>query len=134
MSPKFELFIALACVWCLSIFTIGASESQKYNTVQVVIEDVMTKPATIYDGQYIPKSYYLIIGYDNQCMWAIQSKEAYEQYKDRIGDTINADVRVSNAGYGYLSKLEGHSIPGVPDNAVFRSLPLGLVYYKGLDT
>lgn len=131
---KLKLALALAFI-CLNVmFYIDYDKhQQEYNTVQVVVEDVMTKPAAIYEGQYIPESYYLVIGYNNQCTWSIRSKEAYDQYKDRVGDIIDADVRIGTSGYNYLSKLEGQSISGIPDNAVFRSYPVGLVYYRGQD-
>lgn len=129
---KLKLALTLTVVCLLAMLNMREyKHQQEYNTVQVVVEDVMTKPAAIYEGQYIPESYYLIIGYDNQCMWSIRSKEAYDQYKDRVGDIIDADVRIGTSGYNYLSKLEGQSIPGIPDNAVFRSYPVGLTYYKG---
>lgn len=129
---KLKLALTLVVVCLLAMLNMREyKHQQEYNTVQVVVEDVMTKPAAIYEGQYIPESYYLIIGYDNQCMWSIRSKEAYDQYKDRVGDIIDADVRIGTSGYNYLSKLEGQSILGIPDNAVFRSYPVGLTYYKG---
>lgn len=129
---KLKLALTLVVVCLLAMLNMREyKHQQEYNTVQVVVEDVVVKPAAIYEGQYIPESYYLIIGYDNQCMWSIRSKEAYDQYKDRVGDIIDADVRIGTSGYNYLSKLEGQSILGIPDNAVFRSYPVGLVYYKG---
>lgn len=129
---KLKLALTLVVVCLLAMLNMREyKHQQEYNTVQVVLGDVVVKPAAIYEGQYIPESYYLIIGYDNQCMWSIRSKEAYDQYKDRVGDIIDADVRIGTSGYNYLSKLEGQSIPGIPDNAVFRSYPVGLVYYKG---
>ena len=129
---KLKLALTLVVVCLLAMLNMREyKHQQEYNTVQVVVEDVMTKPAAIYEGQSIPESYYLIIGYDNQCMWSIRSKEAYDQYKDRVGDIIDADVRIGTSGYNYLSKLEGQSIPVIPDNAVFRSYPVGLTYYKG---
>lgn len=129
---KLKLALTLVVVCLLAMLNMREyKHQQEYNTVQVVVGDVVVKPAAIYEGQYIPESYYLIIGYDNQCMWSIRSKEAYDQYKDRVGDIIDADVRIGTSGYNYLSKLEGQSIPGIPDNAVFRSYPVGLVYYKG---
>lgn len=129
---KLKLALTLVVVCLLAMLNMREyKHQQEYNTVQVVVEDVMTKPAAIYEGQYIPESYYLIIGYDNQCMWSIRSKEAYDQYKDKVGDIIDADVRIGTSGYNYLGKLEGQSIPGIPDNAVFRSYPVGLTYYKG---
>lgn len=129
---KLKLALTLVVVCLLAMLNMREyKHQQEYNTVQVVVEDVMTKPAAIYEGQYIPESYYLIIGYDNQCMWSIRSKEAYDQYKDRVGDIIDADVRIGTLGYNYLGKLEGQSIPGIQDNAVFRSYPVGLTYYKG---
>ena len=129
---KLKLALTLVVVCLLAMLNMREyKHQQEYNTVQVVLGDVVVKPAAIYEGQYIPESYYLIIGYDNQCMWSIRSKEAYDQYKDRVGDIIDADVRIGTSGYNYLSKLEGQSIPGIPDNAVFRSYPVGLAYYKG---
>ena len=129
---KLKLALTLVVVCLLAMLNMREyKHQQEYNTVQVAVEDVMTKPAAIYEGQYIPESYYLIIWYDNQCMWSIRSKEAYDQYKDRVGDIIDADVRIGTSGYNYLGKLEGQSIPGIQDNAVFRSYPVGLTYYKG---
>ena len=101
-----------------------AGFEREYETVPVVIKDVIVEPATIVKGFYLPEKHYLVIEYDDKYIWTIQSKEACEKYKDNVGDTIEADVEVRSESCVLLYKLEGQTIPGIQKGIVFKSQPI----------
>lgn len=99
-------------------------DTYEYETVPVVVQDIFVEPSTITEGYYIPEKYYLVIENDNyQYAWTIQGKEAYDQYKNRIGETIEAGVKVYNKTID-LCKLEGQEVPDDQVNTTYKGSPL----------
>lgn len=106
MKVTLLLFIVL-------IYYICDNCTYKYETVPVVVKDAFVEPSTITDGYDIPEKYYLVIEDDNeQYAWTIQGKEDYDQYKDMVGETIEAEVKVYNTTNKVLCKLEGKAVTG----------------------
>ena len=96
----------------------------EYETIPVGVKDVFVEPSTVTEGYYVPEKYYLVIENDNyQYAWTIQGKEAYDQYKNRIGETIEAGVKVYNKTLD-LCKLEGQEVPDDQVNTTYKGSPL----------
>ena len=119
-----KVIITLLCIFCMYALVACAGFEREYETVPVVIKDVIVEPATIVKGFYLPEKHYLVIEYDDKYIWTIQSKEACEKYKDNVGDTIEADVEVRSESCVLLYKLEGQTIPGIQKGIVFKSQPI----------
>lgn len=119
-----KVIITLFCIFCMCTVVACAGIEREYETVPVVIKYATVEPATITEGYYIPERHYLVIEYDDKYIWTIQSKEAYEKYKDNVGDTIEADVRVLSDFCVLLYKLEGQTIPGIRRGIAFESQPV----------
>lgn len=119
-----KVVITLLCIFCTCALVACAGIERECETVPVVIKDAIVEPATVLEGFYLPERHYLVIEYDDKYIWTIQSKEAYEKYKDNIGDAIEADVRVLNEFHVLLCKLEGQTIPGIRKGVAFESQPV----------
>lgn len=119
-----KVIITLLCIFCMYALVACAGFEREYETIPVVIKDAIVEPATIVKGFYLPEKHYLVIEYDDKYIWTIQSKEAYEKYKDNVGDTIEADVEVRSESCVLLYKLEGQTIPGIQKGIVFKSQPI----------
>lgn len=96
----------------------------EHETVPVVIKDAIVEPATVLKGFYLPEKYYLALEYNDKYIWTIPGKEAYEKYKDKVGETIEADVEVRSGFCILLYKLEGQTIPGTRKGETFESQPI----------
>lgn len=96
----------------------------EHETVPVVIKDAIVEPATVLKGFYLPEKYYLALEYNDKYIWTIPGKEAYEKYKDKVGETIEADVEVRSGFCILLYKLEGQTVPGTRKGETFESQPI----------
>ena len=119
-----KVVITLLCIFCTCALVACAGIERECETVPVVIKDAIVEPATVLKGFYLPEKHYLVIEYDDKYIWTIQSKEAYEKYKDNVGDTIEADVEVRSEFCVLLYKLEGQTIPGIRKGIAFESQPV----------
>lgn len=96
----------------------------EHETVPVVIKDAIVEPATVLKGFYLPEKYYLALEYNDKYIWTIPGKEAYEKYKDKVGETIEADVEVRSGFCILLYKLEGQTVLGTRKGETFESQPI----------
>ena len=96
----------------------------EHETVPVVIKDAIVEPATVLKGFYLPEKYYLALEYNDKYIWTIPGKEAYEKYKDKVGETVEADVEVRSGFCILLYKLEGQTVPGTRKGETFESQPI----------
>ena len=93
------------------IYYICDNCTYKYETVPVVVKDAFVEPSTVTDGWYIPEKYYLVIEDDNdQYVWTVQGKEDYNRYKDMVGETIEAGIKVYTETERVLYQLEGQEV------------------------
>lgn len=93
------------------IYYICDNCTYKYETVPVVVKDAFVEPSTVTDGLYIPEKYYLVIEDDNdQYVWTVQGKEDYNRYKDMVGETIEAGIKVYTETERVLYQLEGQEV------------------------
>lgn len=119
-----KVIITLLCIFCMYALVACAGFEREYETVPVVIKDVIVEPATIVKGFYLPEKYYLAFEYNDKYIWTIPGKEAYEKYKDKVGETIEADVEVRSGFCILLYKLEGQTVPGTRKGETFESQPI----------
>lgn len=96
----------------------------EHETIPVVVKDVFVEPATVLKGFYLTEKYYLALEYNDKYIWTIPGKEAYEKYKDQVGETIEADVEVRSGFCVLLYKLEGQTIPDTRKGETFESQPI----------
>ena len=106
------------------IYYICDNCTYKYETVPVVVKDAFAEPSTVTDGWYIPEKYYLVIEDDNdQYVWTVQGKEDYNRYKDMVGETIEAGIKVYTETERVLYQLEGQEVTGCQEDITYESSP-----------
>lgn len=106
------------------IYYICDNCTYKYETVPVVVKDAFAEPSTVTDGCYIPEKYYLVIEDDNdQYVWTVQGKEDYNRYKDMVGETIEAGIKVYTETERVLYQLEGQEVTGCQEDITYESSP-----------
>ena len=89
-----KVIITLLCIFFMCTIVVCADFERECETVPVIIKDVIVEPATVLKGFYLPEKYYLALEYNDKYIWTIPGKEAYEKYKDKVGETIEADIEV----------------------------------------
>lgn len=106
------------------IYYICDNCTYKYETVPVVVKDTFVEPSTVTDGWYIPEKYYLVIEDDNdQYVWTVQGKEDYNRYKDMVGETIEAGIKVYTETERVLYQLEGQEVTSYQGDITYEGSP-----------
>ena len=112
-SAVIDIFMQVIFLVIIVVYGIDYELTYKYETVSVIVKDVIVEPSTIMDDYYVPEKYYLAVEDDNnQYVWTIQGKEEYDRYKDMVGETIEAEVKVYSKNNKVLCKLEGKAVTG----------------------
>lgn len=119
-----KVIITLLCIFFMCTIVVCTDFERECETVPVIIKDVIVEPATVLKGFYLPEKYYLALEYNDKYIWTIPGKEAYEKYKDKVGETIEADIEVRSGFCVLLYKLEGQTIPGTRKGETFESQPV----------